>query len=225
MAITDVAVIDDDKQSAAVTGVLLEEVGLRPRFVSPHYDDPARLASDIASTAEAAVCDHRLQPGGFASFDGATAVAALFRRGLPAVLITQFLMDADTSIRRWRKFVPVLLTRERADGRLIAEGLERCASEIRGEFTSERRPARALVRIENVTDESNQRVADALVPQWHVQQAIRFPVDLLPEALRDAVAPGVRFFAQVNINAPGDADLYLSDFELAPAADPHDGLA
>lgn len=221
-----VAIVDDDDQAAEVTSELVAEAGLRPELIRGEvFDDPHRLVDVIRNIAAAAVIDHRLQPHGLANFDGATAAASLFDAGIPAVLVTTFVMDADVSIRRWRYKIPVLLMRGEADGASIARAFDACIGEFQGKYLPERFPRRSLVLIEGIGQESGLSIADATIPGWNSGMAVRFPLDLLKTELRPLVKEGVRFFAQVNIGSRRPEDLYLTDFELAPEPDPDDGLA
>src|ERR1051325_497161 len=60
--------------------------------------------------ARFALCDHRLSEGRYARFNGAEAVARCNQASFPAVLTTRYQRsDIDTSIRRWRRWIPVWL--------------------------------------------------------------------------------------------------------------------
>jgi hypothetical protein len=150
----------------------------------------------------------------------------LFNLGVPAVLVTQFTeMDAGDSIRRWRRYVPVLLERDAVEPDDIVRGFERCLAELRGESLPDRRPRRALLRVEDVMEDASGTVVDAVVPQWNPRKAIRFPATLLPPELRTSLTKGARFLAMVNTGAERSEDLFFYDFEMAPDPNPEDGLA
>lgn len=220
--IEKVAVVDDDQTEAQLMSEIVQEAGFLPVPVlaterTDRFDNPSVLAAVIQDRAEAAVCDHRLRPLGYASFDGAQLVAELLVRKIPAVLVTTYLdIDADVSIRRWRDKIPVLLSRDEADPEHIREGLEACLSEIAGAVLAGRRPRRALIRVVDVTQESSETVVDAIVPQWNPNKGVRFPVTLLPRELHSEVAPGIRLLADVNIGARKAEELFFGNFDLAP---------
>lgn len=223
-----IAIIDDDRRLAEATAWDVEEAGYEPFFLSEGcFTDVNKLASLIVENAQYAVCDHRLSDLGLANFYGAELVAALYARKLPALLISQYIeMDTSLSIRRWRSKIPVLLSRDEANASSIAKGIEDCKLELGGDISSTRRPYRTIVRIANIDEESHERVVDAFVPGWNPHKAIRFPASLIPEEIRDeALKPGVRLFAHVNIGADKSDDLYFDKFELAPEPDDDDGLA
>lgn len=85
-----IAIIDDDKRAAEVTGLAIEDADLEPWIFDGRARSLPLIARDILARAQAAVCDHRLRPLGFAQFDGAELVAHLIKKKLPAVLISQF---------------------------------------------------------------------------------------------------------------------------------------
>lgn len=186
-----------------------------------------KLASHIKENTEGAVCNHRLSNSGLANFYGAELVAALYDRKLPSILITQYTeMDTSLSIRKWRRKIPVLLSREQANASSIAKGIENSRSELCGNILSSRKPYRTIVRITNLDEESHERVVDAFVPGWNPHKAVRFPASLVPEQLQYILSkPNVRLFAHINIGAEKSDDLYFERFELAPEPDENDGLA
>lgn len=127
-----IAIVDDDINDAETAKLELSDDGFEGVVISGdhHFYEPEQLAEIIESQADAAICDHRLRPGGLADFDGAELAATLFERKIPAVLITQYYMDSDVSIRRWRRKVPVLMRRADIDPVRVKRGLSRCRAEI-----------------------------------------------------------------------------------------------
>ncbi|MEA2600246.1 MAG: hypothetical protein QOF89_1238 [Acidobacteriota bacterium] len=210
-----VAIVDDDPSQADVMSELIRDAGYEPIILGPRFEHVDDLVSKIRKSADAAICDHRLQPRGFARFNGAEAVAALFEVSVPSILVTQYIdIDADVSIRRWRRHVPVLLSRDEADPDRILQGLNQCVRELRGEHLASRRPWRTLIQVDDTNQESGEQVVDAHIPSWNPHLAVRFPAALVPPGLN--LAPGAYLFAKVNIGADRAEDLYLFDFERAP---------
>jgi CheY-like chemotaxis protein len=224
--VRSVAVVDDDDQAAAAMGELILDAGFQPVIVAPEFRDLDRLIQSVEKHAEAAVCDHRLRHRSFAGFDGAEAAAGLFEREIPAILVTQYFdTDADVSIRLWRQWVPVLLTRDDAsDPDRIREGLHVTLEEIHGQFQQSRKPWRSLVEIDSVTTDSGMEVVDARIPQWNPDEVVRFPLKLIPEEMRGSLEPGSLLIANCNIGAASQEDLYFSDFALAPPPVAEDDL-
>lgn len=214
-----VAVVDDDPTQAGVMSELVYDAGYEPVFLQPPFADTDELVRQVRDqAANAAICDHRLRPRGFAAFDGASAVAALMIAKIPSLLVTQFLdIDSHVSIRRWRHHIPVLLTRDGADAESIFQGLKDCLRELGGEPAPDRRPWRVLIQVDEVDRETGDAVADVHIPSWNPHEAVRFPLDLVqPESLRASVVPGAILLAHVNIGAERAEDLYFMTFETAP---------
>ena len=87
-----------------------------------------------------------------------------------------------------------------------------------------RRPWRALVQIDGISHESGERVVEARIPSWNPQKVVRFPLALVPTALRDRTVPDAYLFAMVNIGAEKAEDLYFDDFETASDPAPEDSI-
>lgn len=213
--------VDDDPNEAKLTAYIAEDAGYEP-IVFSLLGDLSDLINEVrARSANAAICDHRLRYKSSAGFDGAAAVAELIARQIPAILVTTFPQDADASIRLWRERVPVLLHRDELTAERLSRELDYCRLELGGNSKPERRPHRVLVRIEAITTEGSVSVADAIIPAWNPQVAVRFPIALIPQGIkphREEDLIGRRFLAHVNIGASQQEDLYLTRFENAPEA-------
>jgi hypothetical protein len=221
-----IAIVDDEKNLAEATGWDVEEAGFEPAIVDGYFSEVDRLAAHIAENYQGALCDHRLANYGLTNFSGAKLVAALYDRKIPSILTTQYAeIDASLSIRKFRRKIPVLLSRDKANAATIKKGIEDCVLEFNGQVPSNRKPYRTLVRITQIDRESGEDVVDAIVPGWHPHKAVRFPAILIPEAIRqDVLKAGVRLFARVNIGAEKSEDLYFDKFQLAPELNENDEL-
>jgi hypothetical protein len=178
--------------------------------------------SKIKANAQAAICDHRLSPQGFANFDGAELAARLIGDKIPAILISQFVnQDYDVSIRRWRAKVPSLLSRDECRAETIKDALELCRREISGEIVAGRRKHRTLVRIADLQTEAGEQVIDAILPAWNRQRAVRFPVTLVPPQLHRDLEKGAYLIAYVNLAATRPEDLFFESFEKPRPLDEH----
>lgn len=223
-SISRVAVVDDNDREAQIISEIIRDAGYVPSIVVANGETVDAFAEAIRSQADAALCDHRLRYSALYRFYGADLVAQLTTSSLPAILVTQFPMDSDVSIRKWRHLIPVLLSRDDADDEHIRNGFEYCVQELSGHPSGARRRHRSLIRIIDLRSESDDDVIDAIVPSWNPHQAVRFPKSLIG-SLQDHAAPGERFFAQVNLGAEKAEDLFFCDFELAPEPNPNNGLA
>lgn len=224
--IRKIAIVDDDESSADMASLQIEDAGFEPIIIDGPFGNVNDLATFINGQAQGAVCDHRLSHHGYANFYGAKLVATLYDLNIPALLVTQYVeIDEDVSIRKWKRKIPIVLSRDETDPISIKKGLEECIYELSGNVPSTRVPHRTLLRITNIADESGEKVVDAIIPSWNPRKAVRFPVSLIPENLRNELKQDIWLFALVNIDAEESADLYFDKFELAPEPDDDDGLA
>ena len=222
-----VAVIDDVKGQAETAAGIVEEAGLIPWIVSEGdglFEQTGQLIEMVRDNGcSMIICDHRLSQTQFASFSGAAFVAKSYEEGIPGLLLSTFSsIDDDTSIRLYRAHIPSVISKGDLDPDVVLDGLQMCASEIAGEIRPERRASRTLVRIINVSMESQIPVVDAIVHTWDPGKAIRFPVDLIEnERIREMLtfdfAGELRLFAEVNVGCSEDSGLFFRSFTMGDA--------
>jgi hypothetical protein len=227
------AIINDDETYQDMWSIQVEEAGYQPYIVhrpsGRAFASVEELANEVENHAQYAVFDHRLAQRDMAQFTGAEIVAALYerRRTAPLLVTTFEKIDKDTTIRLYRRKVPVLLSSADFDNPdTIRDSFNVCGREIwKDDIPVERRAWRTLVQIEDHDTDSKIQTVDVLVPGWDPETKVRFPLDLMPANLRNQAIPGKRFFARVNIGALREEDLFFTDFELALDPDSNDGLA
>ena len=227
-----VAIVDDVEGQAETTAGVAEEASLVPFIISEadgEFDNLQQLFGCVQDrNCRAVICDHRLIPTGFASFNGAEFVASLYDQGMPAVLLSTFAaIDGDTSIKLYRARIPSLITRSDLDPRTIMVGLKRSESELAGHIAPERKPWRTLVRIEGVSKLGETYFAESIVHTWKPDQAIRYPLELIEDEsigrhLMNNDSWPVRLFAEVNVGCTDANDLFLRSFEWAPEPNVND---
>lgn len=226
-----VAVVDSDPDAVEAWAICVRDAKMEPIPLTAECRSLESAAEKIKCMADAALCGHRLFLNRYANFSGAHLVARLYRKSLPAILVTPILdVDSDVSIRKYREWIPVLLTRDETNSETIRKGLSICQDELSGRLLPTRRRWRTVVRIEAVDQEGAEDIARAVVVGWNPHEQIRFPADLMPLEMRQSMfrhLPHDDFYvcAQVNIGAETSGDLYLRDFELTLPPNPRDGLA
>jgi CheY-like chemotaxis protein len=209
-----VAIVDDNAQTAEAVRYTVEDAGFTPWIFPGKGGTVASAVRTIKEHAQAAICDHRLSPLGFANYDGAELAARLISEKIPAILISQFVnQDYDVSIRRWRAKVPSLLSRDECRPETIKDALELCRREIRGEIVPGRRKHRTLLRIADKQTEGGEQVIDAILPAWNRLRAVRFPLTLIPPELHSLLEKGAYLIAYVNLAATRPEDLFFEGFE------------
>lgn len=220
--IRKVAVLDDIEDDREITILAIEAAGLEA-VVLERMDSVEAALADVKNTCDALVTDHNLEWGDQATFTGAELANRCYTEGIPAILVTSYMRDVDTSIRRFRRGVPLLISRSELDGPNLLQSLETVAAELWDTPPADRIPHRALVRVVRVNKAANQ--LDVVLPQWDPHRYVPIPADLVAEvSLPDDLGQllDVRYFADVNTGAERADDLYLTEFEIAPEVE--DGL-
>ncbi len=220
-----IAIVNDDPEEANLAQMEIVEAGYQPLLIGGSYQRVDDLATIIARDAQGAFCDHRLSYHGFANFNGASLVASLYDLKIPSVLVTQFTMDIDNSIRLWRRKIPALLKRTETNPSSIKQGIQACRTELRGVIASSRKAYPSLIRVEAIRKIDHEKTVDVIVLNWDPHQAVSFPLKLVPEELRSKIVRDARLFADVNIGATNGSELFFENIMLAPDPDPNDGLA
>lgn len=219
-----IGIIDDDASDAQVRKYQVEEAGVKPVVFENGFSGLADLVKSVqAAKVEGIICDHRLKIRNYAPFNGAEAVARLFDANIPAVLVSKYAqIDVEADIRPYREKIPVLLSKDDLDPDSLIAGLLKCRSELTGAVPLSRRPRRTLVRIDEVDQERG--IVDAFIPAWNPNQAVRFPLSVIPVQYRQGLKPDDRFFAQVNTDAGNSEELFFRAFEPAPEVNPEDDI-
>lgn len=226
-----VAVVDSDPDAVEAWAICVRAAKMEPIPLMTGFRNLESAADKINHMTDAALCGHRLFLNRYANFSGAHLVACLYRKSLPAILVTPILdVASDVSIRKYREWIPVLLTRDNVQAAAIRKGLAICQDELSGRLLPSRKRWRTIVRIEAVDQEGTEDIVSAVVVGWNPHERIRFPADLMPPEMRQSMfrqLPHDDFYvlAQVNIGAETSGELYLRDFELTLPPNPRDGLA
>jgi hypothetical protein len=210
LAISRVKIVDDNALARRSLALTLADVRWEP------VDEPGPLrnldefVNASITSVDAVICDHRLTT--YARFSGAEAVAKFYQRRFPAILCTAWSRADIDAMRPYRRFIPVVIGTGDANPEVILEGFRLCKKELAGEFSSTRKPWRALIRVVDLDLETKSLYV--VIPSWNSTEVIRLPLELIPDASQAKLSPGFRFHAQVNIGSEDQNDLYFEDFEL-----------
>ncbi len=216
MQVNTIAIIDDEQESRSSLALTVRQTGRESVEFDRAPTSTDEFVHRIRDSAEAAICDHRLDVGDFgATFTGAQLAAQLYDADVPAILVSEYVSTDLPDIRMYRRKMPVLVHADQYDEESIEEGLRLCERELADGPSFDRRPFRALVHVKRLVEFGSRRMVSAFVPDWNERAAISFPDELIDESLRSTLKEDVRYWAQVNTGASKAEDLYLDGFELA----------
>lgn len=209
-----VAIVNDNNAAREEMAQNLFEAGLEPIIQNARLSSIDECITNVTSKAEAAILEHHLNKGHYANFMGAEAVAQLYRQQFPSLLVTAWAEADRDNIHPFRRHIPVLIRSNQAEPETIMGGFEQCINEFKNSYSTERKPWRTLVRIEEVHRYLEKPMVYAIVPAWNPRQVVKFPLSLFPINLQPTVEPVARFLSKVNIGATHYDDLYFTDFSI-----------
>ena len=192
---------------------IVEDVDIIPDKIEGPLDSLEAFLKDQADDADAFIFDHHLKQSGYATFDGAAAVARLYKKRPSILCTTRTYANMDT-IRLYRRHVPSVVHSDEINPDILARELEVCVNEFNDKYLPSREPIKTLVRIENVDDDQTPNIVYAVISSWNPKEVIRFPITLVPSGIRVNVKGGVRLWAQVNLGAEDQTELFLDPFEF-----------
>ena len=221
-----VAIIEDDQDHSNVLVFTLEDAGFNPKQIeNKQYSEVSELVHIISNEADYAICDHRLTWNNYAQFSGAELVFDLYDRQIPSILTSNYTtIDINTKIRKYLINIPVLLHSDRCTEDEIVKGFDLCEKEFNNEVSTQRRPHKSLLLIENVEMGLGEKLIEVFIPSLTFDERIQFPINMVQESLRESVLKGARLFAEINIGANKSDEVFLKNFELAPEPGDLDGL-
>ncbi len=173
-----------------------------------------------AEQIELLISDHRLfEHHDYATYCGAQAVAESYHLGVGGIVLTAYgRNDADSSIRRSRRWIPALLHSKELTPASLQSALLLADQEVRKHRVQrDRIPHRAIMTVQQVEQRGDTKIVKVMMSQWNAAQEVGFPLDLVPKKFQAAVKPGNMLIAEVNIEAARQEDLFFDKFELPDA--------
>ncbi len=210
------AVIDDNKMNRERWGDLLLSIGYDP-IIYNSITSLSFLENDlIEKKISYAMCDHRLNEANYAKFLGAKAVASLYDKKVSTLLITGWQNnDADTTIRYYRKKIPILLAPKEVNPVNIKNGFETVYKEVvENIIPPERQTCRTIMTVTDIIKKGNLEIVKVVMLQWNSNKEVGFPLKMLPVNLNGIVRSGLMILADVNIDAEKSEDLFFENFSL-----------
>lgn len=212
-SIGQVGVVDDSADARDTFSDELRDAD----FIARPFDGPfttlEQLLQAVIGEADAVVCDHHLSPRNYAPCTGAEAVGHWYQERFPSVLVTRYEKAEIEEIRHYRRKIAALIPSDDASPDTIVKGFEICIGEFNNHFIPTRKPWMNMFRIDDVEERSNPIQVYVVVPGWNSGEAIKLPLEMFPENLRQYVKPNERFFANMNLGAENQEDLYFDAIE------------
>jgi CheY-like chemotaxis protein len=212
ITIERVGVVDDNSDNRETISDDLRDLELDPQPFAGPFGSTEELVNSVMQGNHAVICDHHFTRN-YAPGSGAEAVAAWYQQHFPPVLVTAWSKAEIDHIRKFRRYIPVLLTPRDANPDRIIKGFELCIGEFNNKFVPSRRPRKTLITIQDV--DSTQTVPDVYIvlSGWNSGEVIRIPIDTIPPEYHSVVHPSERLYAFVNIGAETQEELYFDEFE------------
>lgn len=206
-----IGIVDDQPNSRdALADVIADSDSISPHVYNEKFESLEICIKTIHSQDAAAIFDNHLSQRNYANFRGILAVSQLYLLFFPALLVSSY--EADIlEIREHRQHVPIILEPDKVTPDSIIKGVEICKNEFAGKFTSERKPWRSLVRVDEIS--KDKKSVYVVIPSWDEHKLIKLLTSMLPPEYLPYLAMDVHFFAQVNVDAEHHQDLYLHSFE------------
>jgi hypothetical protein len=161
--------------------------------------------------------DHRLsEHTDYAGYSGAEAVAESYHRRVGGILVTAYARaDAELSLRHYRRWIPNLIHSTDLTRMKLVPALLLADLEVRENKPSkERIPHRAIMTVRSIESRGMNQIVKVIMSQWSVTEEVGFPLEMVPENIRNEVTPGNLLIAQVNIESARAEDIYFDKFEL-----------
>ena len=210
-----VRIVDDEPSVRNAYELSVEDLDLEPVQAEGPLLDLVHFIDETMEVADAAILDHQLRVSNYADFDGAETVAKLYQRQFPAVLCTTYGEAKIDEMRRYRRYIPVLLNPDELEPESLVRGFEQCVQEFSNHYQPSRKPWRTLLRVETEGQEKSEWAGFffVVIPAWDPHIKIRLRRNDLPCIIQKRIAPGARFHAHVNIGAETHEELFFENWE------------
>lgn len=221
-----VAIIDDDARNRDRLADYVRSRNFEPLVFPLKLASVEMLVRSVKEKGAAyAICDHRLFEADYASFFGAAAVAGLYdSHQVAPLLVTGYENDdSETSIRIYRRKIPVLLHSTEVTPDSLMAGLLCSRQEVvEGVISPDREPCPAILTVTQILPHKNEgSIVKVIIAQWDSQTEVGFPISMMPIQIRNALRPGSFLYADVNVDAQRAEDLYFFNFVLPEPNDVH----
>lgn len=217
-----VRLIDDNAPTRAMYRYPVEDMSLAAEEVVGPIDDFDALIQTFDITRDAVICDFQLTAANYAHKTGDWMVSSLYSKRFPALLCTRWAgAGLPEEVRFRRRQIPAILRPTELEPESIRAAFSMCTEEFAGRFTVERKPWRAMIRVEGAEENGPGHFRLAIVvPSWDPNIGLSFVVPTANNAVLRGIAQRatkgeiVRAFGQVNLGADSETDIYIDEWAL-----------
>lgn len=210
--IESVAIVDDQSNARESMAEIVNDAELNPYLVENRLQSVNELINLYPNNAQALILDFNLGVSNYAHFNGAQAIAELYKKRIPALLVTNYSESEIDHFRIYRNYIPVIYNSGDFNPEDIEGGIRIFLDEINQEFLESRKPYRTLFRI--VELDEDRKFAFVIIPSWDPQRTVRVPYEVFGN-LQSMIKKDERFFAQINIGAKDHDELYFHQIRNA----------
>jgi hypothetical protein len=209
-----VTVIDDDELALEDVMDGLRDCDFEPMTLTQQYGNELdRMVREIQEQGpDFVICDHKLQPGGLASFFGLDVVRKLLAVKRPAMLLTMY-QQTDRmrmKLRESRHLLPVIASRDDFEPEGVVRYAEICIRELENDPVEERRAHRTLIRVDWADPENGNEKIDVVISGWSPDHAITVPAACIHPDILPRIRTGQYLLGDINIGAEQEDDLFFT---------------
>lgn len=217
--IQNIRLIDDDLGTRTGYRFHVDDLELNAIEETGPINAVEALLKKMDALHDAVICDLNLKTKNYSPFNGDELVSQFYSHHIPAVLCTRFADELPEPIKHKRRRIPVVLSSSEVNADSIKEAFSMCIQEFAGNFSSQRRPWRAMVRVEGgEAVGGNHYRLNIVLPGWDPKTGLTIVVPamgVLKEICSRAEKKEiVRAFAQVNLGAEKASDIYIDEWAL-----------
>ncbi len=206
------AIIDDDPSVRQSYSEVLEDLGFEPIDIGGPLGQLDSLFAGPLSGCDAVMTDLAIRSTGYALYDGGDIAVEGNRKQIPVLLCTAY-AEVNQKLRRsQRRRVPAILSRAQFDHGLVIAGLQKCITEINGQFSPDRRPWRTQVEVVDLDTDRN--CMWVIVMGRSPDERVAVFIDELPVSIQIQLALGKLLHAKVNTGARASQDLFFDEWEV-----------
>lgn len=210
--VSSVAIIDDQAKARESMSEIVKDAALNPFLVENRLESVTELVNLFPHRVQALILDYNLGVSNYAPFNGAEAITELYKKGIPALLVTNYSESEVDHFRIYRNYIPVIYNSGDFNPENIEEGVRFFLDEVNEQYSKSRKPYRTLFRI--VELDIDRKFAFVIIPSWDPLRTVRVPYEVFTN-LRSKIEIDRRFFAQINIGAENHDELYFTQIEIA----------